>query len=55
MPDEEHDERNTEHDDERLGQPSGQDRLHPPRVSRAMASMCGVWGNMSTGCTHSSR
>ena len=24
-----------------------------PRLRRATASMCGVCGNMSTGCTHS--
>src|SRR5262249_30353125 len=54
MQDEEDDERDTEQDDERLGEPTDEVRGHARR-RRATASMWGVCGNMSTGCTHSSR
>ena len=39
----------------RLEQSPGKERPHAGRRRRATASMCGVCGNMSTGCTHSSR
>ena len=37
-----------------IAAPGGAAR-HAARVRRATASMCGVWGNMSTGWTHSRR
>src|SRR5207247_9332841 len=52
--DEKNHERDAEEDEQRLQQPAGEVRLHEARRRRATASMCGVCGNMSTGCTHSS-
>ena len=53
--DEEHHEGDAEQHEHRLGEPAEQVDDHAARRRRAMASMCGVCGNMSTGCTHSSR
>src|SRR5207244_2856056 len=53
--DEKNHERDAEEDEQGLQQPAGEVRLHEARRRRATASMCGVCGNMSTGCTHSSR
>ena len=52
--DQEDDERHAEQDHQRLPQSPDEERPHA-RVRRATASMWGVWGNMSTGCTQSSR
>ena len=38
-----------------LREPPEEVDAHAARRRRAMASMCGVCGNMSTGCTHSTR
>ena len=54
MQDEEDDERHTEQDDQRLSEAADEVCGHARR-RRATASMWGVCGNMSTGCTHSSR
>ena len=54
MQDEEDDEGHAEQHDQRLQQSPHEVGRHA-RLRRATASMCGVWGNMSTGCTHSSR
>src|SRR5574341_412304 len=53
--DEEDDEGDAEQDQEGLEEPPDQENLHVPRARRATASIWGVCGNMSTGCTHSSR
>ena len=50
--DAEYHERNAEEDEKGLQQSPKEIDLHVRR-RRATASMCGVWGNMSTGCTHS--
>jgi hypothetical protein len=54
MEDKEDDEGDAEQDEERLEQPAEEVDPHARR-RRATASICGVWGNMSTGCTHSRR
>ena len=51
--DAEHDERDAEQHEQRLQESPEEVDLHARR-RRATASMCGVCGNMSTGCTHSS-
>ena len=51
--DEEDHHRDAEQDEERLPEPADEVGLHRKRC--ATTSMCGVCGNMSTGCTHSSR
>src|SRR4030095_4754179 len=53
MQDEEDHEGYAEQHDQRLEQSPCEVGRHA-RLRRATASMCGVWGNMSTGCTHSS-
>ncbi len=56
MENQENDDGYAEEDQHRLPQASQQVRPHAVAFSRrATASMWGVWGNMSTGCTHSSR
>src|SRR5574342_466473 len=52
----EHDDRDAEEHEHRLPEPAEEIGPHArARSNLATASMCGVCGNMSTGCTHSRR